>query len=74
MNYRPKNTYKDLKKNFNGNNKYIPLTERMRPNSLSDYIGQSYLIGPETVLYNLLKTGVIPSMILWGPPGCGKVI
>ncbi|KAJ8686287.1 hypothetical protein QAD02_022081 [Eretmocerus hayati] len=51
---------------------HLPLAEKMRPNKLDDYIGQSHLIGPKTILNDLLKNGEIPSMILWGPPGCGK--
>ena len=50
-----------------------PLSEKMRPCKLKDYIGQTHLIGTDTVLYSLLKNEVIPNMILWGPPGCGKV-
>lgn len=49
-----------------------PLAERMRPKSLSDYIGQDKLVGQKGALTNVLKTGRIPSMILWGPPGVGK--
>ncbi|XP_011494365.1 PREDICTED: ATPase WRNIP1-like isoform X2 [Ceratosolen solmsi marchali] len=72
MNYKSSNKYNDAQRNINKNNNYVPLTKRMRPNNLNDYVGQSHVIGPKTVLYNLLKTGVIPSMIVWGPPGCGK--
>ena len=50
----------------------IPLAERMRPKDLSSYIGQSHLLGDQKVLRNAIKSGVIPSMILWGPPGTGK--
>ncbi|KAL7302200.1 hypothetical protein TKK_0004875 [Trichogramma kaykai] len=53
-------------------NSHAPLAERMRPNELDDYVGQSHLIGPNTLLCNLLKNEEIPNMILWGPPGCGK--
>lgn len=52
---------------------HAPLAERMRPNELEDYIGQNHLIGPKTLLHDLLKNNEVPSMILWGPPGCGKV-
>jgi len=45
----------------------------MRPNNLEDYVGQKHLVGEKTLLYDLLKNNEIPSMILWGPPGCGKV-
>lgn len=49
-----------------------PLAERMRPKSLDQYVGQEHLIGPEGGLTPILKSGNLPSMILWGPPGTGK--
>ena len=50
----------------------IPLAERMRPRSLKDYVGQEKLLGPRGTLRNIIESGLIPSMILWGPPGTGK--
>ena len=50
----------------------IPLAERMRPVKLADYIGQKHLIGPSGALRPQLDSGLITSMILWGPPGTGK--
>lgn len=50
-----------------------PLADKMRPDTLQDYIGQSRAVGQETLLRSLLETNEIPSLILWGPPGCGKV-
>ena len=50
----------------------IPLAERMRPIVLGDYIGQKHLIGPSGALRPQLDSGLIASMILWGPPGTGK--
>jgi putative ATPase len=50
----------------------IPLAERLRPTSLENYIGQEHLVGPGSVLRNSIESGVLPSMILWGPPGVGK--
>jgi len=50
----------------------LPLAERMRPKGLDDLIGQEHLTGPEGVIRRAVKAGVIPSMILWGPPGVGK--
>lgn len=50
----------------------IPLAERIRPQQLSDYVGQQHLVGPQGVLTKSLASGVLPSMILWGPPGIGK--
>jgi len=49
-----------------------PLAERIRPKTLSDYISQQHLVGKNGVLTNLIKKGIIPSLILWGPPGIGK--
>lgn len=51
---------------------YQPLADRMRPNNIDDFIGQHHIIGNGTILRRVLNTGSIPSMILWGPPGCGK--
>lgn len=50
----------------------IPLSERMRPQSIQQYVGQKHLIGENTMLRNAIEQGQIPSMILWGPPGVGK--
>jgi putative ATPase len=50
----------------------IPLAEQLRPSTLEEYIGQEHLVGKEAILYNAIKSGNIPSMILWGPPGVGK--
>ncbi len=49
-----------------------PLAERIRPKTLDDYISQQHLVGKNGVLTNLIKKGIIPSLILWGPPGIGK--
>lgn len=49
-----------------------PLAERLRPKSLDDYIGQEHLIGQGAVLRNMIESGRISSIILWGPPGVGK--
>jgi putative ATPase len=49
-----------------------PLAERMRPKSFKDYVGQEKLIGSKGTLKNIIESGLIPSMILWGPPGTGK--
>lgn len=50
----------------------IPLAERLRPKTLNDYLSQQHLVGKNGMLYNQIKSGVIPSLILWGPPGIGK--
>ncbi|MGI5913431.1 MAG: replication-associated recombination protein A [Bacteroidales bacterium] len=49
-----------------------PLAERLRPKGLDDYCGQEHLVGNNGVLRKVIETGVIPSFILWGPPGVGK--
>lgn len=49
-----------------------PLAERIRPKTLEDYISQSHLVGTEGSLTHQIKSGSIPSLILWGPPGTGK--
>jgi putative ATPase len=51
---------------------YPPLAERMRPKSLSDYIGQKHLVGEGAVLRKMLESGKVSSILLWGPPGVGK--
>ena len=54
-------------------NEFTPLAERMRPCGLQDYVGQTKVVGNNSLLRSLLETNEVPSMILWGPPGCGKV-
>jgi putative ATPase len=50
-----------------------PLADRLRPRELDEFVGQEKIIGPLTLLRQTLEAGVITqSMILWGPPGCGK--
>ena len=53
-------------------NQAIPLAERLRPQTLSDLVGQEHLSGNNSVLQNAIQKGKVPSMILWGPPGVGK--
>ena len=49
-----------------------PLAERLRPQILADLVGQEHLTGNNSVLQNAIDKSIIPSMILWGPPGVGK--
>ena len=49
-----------------------PLAERMRPRKLEDFMGQHQIVGDQSALYRSIKNNNIPSMIFWGPPGCGK--
>ena len=50
----------------------IPLAERLRPQTLEDYIGQQHLVGEGGVFRRFIEAGNVPSFILWGPPGVGK--
>jgi putative ATPase len=49
-----------------------PLAERLRPQTIDNYIGQKQLVGPRGALTKALKEGMVPSMVFWGPPGTGK--
>jgi putative ATPase len=51
---------------------YRPLADRLRPQSLDEYVGQTHLLGPGAPLRRALESGKPHSMILWGPPGTGK--
>ncbi len=53
-------------------NNIQPLAERLRPQTLNDYIGQTHLVGPGAVLRRMIESGRINSFILCGPPGVGK--
>lgn len=57
----------------NGSSLVQPLAEKMRPLSFDDFVGQEQVVGNNTMLRRLLELETFPSMILWGPPGCGKV-
>lgn len=50
-----------------------PLAELMRPYTIDDYVGQENVIGKNAILRTILESGNVPSLIFWGPPGCGKV-
>jgi putative ATPase len=50
----------------------IPLAERLRPTTLDEFMGQNKILGARSLLRRSLETDSIPSMIFWGPPGCGK--
>ncbi len=49
-----------------------PLAERVRPKTLSEYVSQTHLVGDNGTLTHQIKRGILPSLILWGPPGTGK--
>ncbi|KAM4704639.1 ATPase WRNIP1 [Rhinophrynus dorsalis] len=64
----------DMKKENNLTEKLEgkPLADKMRPCNLQDYVGQNKVLGENTMLRTLLQANDVPSIILWGPPGCGK--
>lgn len=49
-----------------------PLAYRMMPKTLDDYVGQEHILGENKILYRTIKADRLSSIILWGPPGCGK--
>ena len=49
-----------------------PLAERMRPQTLDDFVGQEHLVGNGAALRRMIESNTLPSFILWGPPGVGK--
>src|ERR1700755_27290 len=49
-----------------------PLADRLRPRSLDEVVGHDHLVGPDGTLTRMLERGSLASLILWGPPGCGK--
>lgn len=49
-----------------------PLAYRMRPKTLEEYVGQEHILGKDKILYRTIKADRLSSIILWGPPGCGK--
>lgn len=51
---------------------YSPLADRMRPESLNEIAGQDHAVGPNSFLYHMIQKDTIPSILLFGPPGCGK--
>lgn len=53
-------------------NKQVPLAELLRPKTLDEYLGQGNIVSKNSAFLNLLKSNRLFSLILWGPPGCGK--
>ena len=51
---------------------HAPLAERMRPRSVAEFSGQEHLVGEGRILRSMIETDSLASLILWGPPGCGK--
>jgi len=63
----------DLESSTAGSATAAPLADRMRPRTLSEFVGQEQLVGEGRVLRRLIESGgTLPSLILWGPPGTGK--
>ncbi|KAG1053670.1 hypothetical protein G6F43_004272 [Rhizopus delemar] len=60
------------RKKLNAVSEAMPLAAKVRPLTLSDFVGQQELLGPTGILKTLIDNDRIPSMVLWGPPGCGK--
>ena len=50
----------------------IPLAERMRPDSIENFVGQRHLLAKDKILWQLISKEYLPSLLLWGPPGVGK--
>ena len=55
-----------------GGDSEAPLAERMRPTTIAEFVGQQQVMAPEKLIGRLLRHGQLQSLILWGPPGCGK--
>ena len=49
-----------------------PLAYRMSPQTLDDYVGQEHILAKDKILYRTIQADRLSSIILWGPPGCGK--
>lgn len=65
-----RSTVQAKKQKSSAQSSVLPLSERLRPRSLEEFIGQSYLTTPGSPLLNLLDSGSACSFIFWGPPGC----
>jgi putative ATPase len=50
----------------------MPLAYRMCPSTIDEYVGQEHILSKDKMLYRLIKADRLSSIILWGPPGCGK--
>jgi len=54
------------------NSNHLPLAEKLRPKTLSDFVGQEHILGKDKLLRRIIESDRIVPMIFWGPPGCGK--
>ena len=57
---------------FNKPERFAPLADRFRPETLSEFIGQKHLVGEGRLLRRAILAKKLQSCIFWGPPGCGK--
>ena len=57
---------------FDQREEMTPLANRLRPDTLADFVGQEHLLGPGKMLRQIIERDQISSMIFWGPPGVGK--
>ena len=62
----------DPSNDYSPSRTFVPLADRMRPESLADYVGQKHLLGEGKLLRQMLEKDQVCSMIFWGPPGVGK--
>ncbi|MCI9143082.1 MAG: replication-associated recombination protein A [Lachnospiraceae bacterium] len=62
----------DSSNDYSPSRNFVPLADRMRPESLADYVGQKHLLGEGKILRQMLEKDQVCSMIFWGPPGVGK--
>ena len=51
---------------------FVPLADRLRPASLKEFVGQEHILGKDKPFRKMIETGELRSIMLWGPPGCGK--
>ena len=61
-----------VKDKTSGFSAHAPLAERMRPRTIAEFSGQEHLVGDGRILKRMIETDSLSSLILWGPPGCGK--
>jgi putative ATPase len=64
--------FHDIGRSGDSVSEYAPLAARLRPQRLSDIVGQKALLSPNGAISRMVRTGALHSFILWGPPGCGK--
>ncbi len=67
----PSNLF-DIDTSSNIHDAQRPMADILRPKTLSDIVGQDHLVGDDGVLCRMIDAGTLSSLILWGPPGCGK--